>query len=108
MIYNCLTTRRMSRRRDTRQTRERQNGTAGRPRPLRDLLGRDAGKLARPVWRTRQGLADFAIVWSYLATAAKWDVPKIDALRGIFKGNPWIRYDDAPRKWFSVNFVVAQ
>jgi transposase len=41
-------------------------------------------------WRTLQGLAEFAVVQSYLSTAAKWGVPKIDALRGLFSGNPWM------------------
>jgi len=41
-------------------------------------------------WRTLDGLADFAVVQSYLSTAAKWGIPKIDALRGLFTGNPWM------------------
>ncbi len=41
-------------------------------------------------WRTLDGLADFAVVQSYLSTAAKWGIPKIDALRGLFNGNPWM------------------
>ena len=41
-------------------------------------------------WRTLQGLADFAVVQSYLSTAAKWGISKLDALRGLFTGNPWI------------------
>jgi transposase len=41
-------------------------------------------------WRTLEGLADFAVVQSYLSTAAKWGIPKIDALRGLFSGNPWM------------------
>ena len=40
-------------------------------------------------WRTLQGLADFAIVESYLSTAAKCGITKLDALRGIFSGNAW-------------------
>ena len=31
-------------------------------------------------WRTLDGLADFAIVQSYLSTAAKWGLTKLDAL----------------------------
>lgn len=31
--------------------------------------------------RTLDGLADFAIVQSYLSTAAKWGLRKLDALR---------------------------
>lgn len=41
-------------------------------------------------WRTLGGLADFAVVQSYLSTASKWGIPKIDALRGLFSGNPWM------------------
>jgi transposase len=41
-------------------------------------------------WRTLDGLADFAVVQSYLSTAAKWGIAKIDALRGLFNGNPWM------------------
>jgi transposase len=40
-------------------------------------------------WRTLQGLADFAIVQSYLSTAAKWHIPALDALRDLFQGRPW-------------------
>jgi transposase len=41
-------------------------------------------------WRTLQGLADFALVQSYLSTAAKWDISKLDALRGLFTGQAWL------------------
>jgi len=41
-------------------------------------------------WRTLDGLADFAVVQSYLSTAAKWGIPKVDALRGLFNGSPWM------------------
>ena len=41
-------------------------------------------------WRTLDGLAEFAVVQSYLSTAAKWGIPKIDALRGLFTGDPWM------------------
>jgi transposase len=70
-------------------------------RPDLDIFSNnEAERTIRPVkvqqrasggcWRTLQGLADFAVVQSYLSTAAKWGVPKIDALRGLFKGNPWM------------------
>jgi hypothetical protein len=36
-------------------------------------------------WRTLDGLADFAIVQSYLSTAAKWG---IDALTQLFTDGP--------------------
>ncbi|MEU8952561.1 transposase [Streptomyces sp. NPDC048489] len=35
-------------------------------------------------WRTLQGLADFAIVQSYLSTAAKWGISRYDALKRLF------------------------
>src|SRR6266851_167345 len=40
-------------------------------------------------WRTLDGLADFAIVESYLSTAAKWGITKLDALRDLFNGHTW-------------------
>jgi transposase len=40
-------------------------------------------------WRTLDGLADFAIVESYLSTAAKWGTTKLDALRDLFNGHTW-------------------
>jgi transposase len=40
-------------------------------------------------WRTLDGLADFAIVESYLSTAAKWGITKLDALRDLFNGHAW-------------------
>jgi transposase len=41
-------------------------------------------------WRTLQGLADFAVVQSYLSTAAKWGVDKLAALRQLFSTGPWL------------------
>jgi transposase len=41
-------------------------------------------------WRTLQGPADFAVVQSYLSTAAKWNISAIDALRALFNGHPWM------------------
>jgi transposase len=42
-------------------------------------------------WRTLQGLADYAIVQSYLTTAQAWGVSRLDALRQLFTANgPWI------------------
>jgi len=40
-------------------------------------------------WRTLNGLADFAIVESYLSTAAKWGISKLGALRDLFNGHAW-------------------
>jgi len=41
-------------------------------------------------WRTLQGVAEFAIVQSYLSTAQKWGITRIDALRQLFTGGPWL------------------
>jgi len=41
-------------------------------------------------WRTLEGLADFAIVWSYLSTAAKWGLDTLEALRQLFATGPWL------------------
>ncbi|MDQ2873433.1 MAG: IS66 family transposase, partial [Actinomycetota bacterium] len=41
-------------------------------------------------WRTLTGLADFALVQSYLSTADKWGISKLDALRGLFSGQAWL------------------
>jgi len=70
-------------------------------RPDLDIFtNNEAERTIRPVkvqqrssggcWRTLEGLADFAIVQSYLSTAAKWDISKLDALRSLFGGHPWI------------------
>jgi transposase len=70
-------------------------------RPDLDIFtNNEAERTIRPVkvaqrasggcWRTLDGLADFAVVQSYLSTATKWGIAKIDALRGLFTGNPWM------------------
>ena len=41
-------------------------------------------------WRTLEGLAEFALVQSYLSTAAKWGISKLDALRDLFNGHAWL------------------
>ena len=41
-------------------------------------------------WRTIEGLADFAVVQSYLSTATKWGISKLDALRDLFNGHAWM------------------
>jgi transposase len=41
-------------------------------------------------WRTLQGLTDFALVHSYLDTATKWGINKLDALRQLFTTGPWL------------------
>ena len=70
-------------------------------RPDLDIFtNNEAERTIRPVkvaqrssggcWRTLGGLADFAVVQSYLSTAAKWGIAKIDVLRGLFNGSPWM------------------
>ena len=70
-------------------------------RPDLDIFtNNEAERTIRPVkvqqrssggcWRTLQGLADFAIVQSYLTTATRWGISTIDALRRLFNGHPWI------------------
>jgi len=70
-------------------------------RPDLDIFtNNEAERTIRPVkiqqrssggcWRTLQGLADFAVVQSYLSTAAKWGISTLDALRSLFSGNAWI------------------
>jgi transposase len=41
-------------------------------------------------WRTLQGLAEFAVVQSYLSTAANWGLSRYDALHQLFTTGPWI------------------
>jgi transposase len=76
-------------------------------RPDLDIFtNNEAERTLRPVkvqqrssggcWRTIEGLADFAIVQSYLSTAAKWGISKLDALRALFHGHPWIPPGLAP------------
>jgi transposase len=47
-------------------------------------------------WRTLDGLADFAIIWSYLSTAAKHGVEALDALTQLFTTGPWLPPDPTP------------
>jgi transposase len=76
-------------------------------RPDLDIFtNNEAERTIRPVkvqqrssggcWRTLQGLADFAIVQSCLSTATRWGLSKIDALRALFQGHPWIPPGLAP------------
>jgi transposase len=41
-------------------------------------------------WRTLAGLTDFAIVQSYLDTAVKWGLDKLDVLRQLFTTGAWL------------------
>src|SRR6266540_1530030 len=47
-------------------------------------------------WRTLEGLADFAVVRSYLSTAAKWGLDTLEALRQLFTTGPWLPPATAP------------
>jgi len=47
-------------------------------------------------WRTLAGLADFAVVRSYLSTAAKWGIDALDALTWLFENRPWLPSAAAP------------
>jgi len=47
-------------------------------------------------WRTLQGLADFAIVQSYLSTAAKWGIGRYDALKRLYTTGAWIPHALTP------------
>jgi transposase len=70
-------------------------------RPDLDIFtNNEAERTIRPVkvqqrssggcWRTLTGLAEFALVQSYLSTATKWGISKLDALRDLFNGHAWI------------------
>jgi transposase len=41
-------------------------------------------------WPTLTGLAEFALVQSYLSTAAKWSISKLDTLHDLLGGHPWL------------------
>jgi transposase len=47
-------------------------------------------------WRTLEGLADFAIIWSYLSTAAKHGLDHLDVLVELFTTGPWLPPDPTP------------
>lgn len=65
-----------------------------------DFTNNEAERTIRPVkiqmrssggcWRTLQGLTDFALVHSYLSTAGKWGLDKLDALKQLFTTGPWL------------------
>jgi transposase len=70
-------------------------------RPDLDIFtNNEAERTIRPVkvqqrssggcWRTIEGLADFALVQSYLSTATKWGISQLDALRDLFNGQAWM------------------
>jgi transposase len=41
-------------------------------------------------WRTLQGLIDFTLVHSYLDTATKWGINKLQALHQLFTTGAWL------------------
>jgi transposase len=47
-------------------------------------------------WRTLAGLADFAVVRSYLSTATKWGINSLDALERLFTTGAWLPPATAP------------
>lgn len=47
-------------------------------------------------WRTLPGLADFAVVQSYLSTAHKWGIDSYDALTRLFTTGAWLPPAAAP------------
>ena len=47
-------------------------------------------------WRTIAGLADFAVVRSYLSTTGKWGIDALDALTALFTTGPWLPPAAAP------------
>ncbi len=47
-------------------------------------------------WRTLQGLADFAVVQSYLSTAHKWGKDSLDVLHQLFTTGAWLPPVAAP------------
>ncbi|MFV2022946.1 IS66 family transposase [Micromonospora sp. LOL_023] len=47
-------------------------------------------------WRTLDGLADFAIIWSYLSTATKHGLDHLDVLVELFTTGPWLPPDPTP------------
>jgi transposase len=47
-------------------------------------------------WRTLAGLADFAVVQSYLSTARKWGIDSYDALTRLFTTGAWLPTAAAP------------
>lgn len=55
-----------------------------------------AQRTAGGCWRTLDGLADFAVVQSYLSTAAKWGITTLDALTQLFTTGPWLPPATAP------------
>ena len=62
----------------------------------RDLRPVKVQQNASGTWRTLLGFADFAVVRSYLSTAAKWGIDPLDALTRLFTTGPWLPQAAAP------------
>jgi transposase len=62
----------------------------------RDIRPVKVQQRASGTWRTLLGFADFAVVRSYLSTAAKWDIDPLDALTRLFTDGPWLPPSAAP------------
>lgn len=56
----------------------------------REIRGSKIHQRVSGCWRTLTGLADFAIIWSYPATAAKHGIDQLDALTRLFTSGPWL------------------
>jgi len=56
------------------------------------ICARPRSSSAQPggCWRTLAGLADFAVVRSYLSTAAKWGLDSYDVLTQLFTTGAWL------------------
>jgi transposase len=46
--------------------------------------------------RTLTGLADFAVIWSYLLTAAKHGLDHLNVLTQLFTTGPWLPPEPPP------------
>jgi transposase len=86
---------------DARRGRPRRNVRAGLGTNLTvPFSNNQAERDQRPVkvqqrtsggcWRTLAGLADFAIVQSYLSTPGKWGRDKLAALEELFTTGAWL------------------
>nr|WP_275408273.1 transposase [Planosporangium flavigriseum] len=56
----------------------------------RDIRGAKVKQRSGGCWRTLDGLADFAVIWSYLSTAAKHGLDPLGVLVQLFTTGPWL------------------
>jgi transposase len=61
----------------------------------RDLRPTKLQQKISGTWRTLQGLADFAVLRSYLSTATKHGMDLLDVLQQLFTTGPWLPPDPA-------------